>query len=92
MNLCAILRRDGWASAKQLAEAAGRSRAVTDDQMPADIRCYVLDEGDGAVSAGASSSSPSRFCNSYIRALARPSDEASRTDRRTGVAHTSGPR
>jgi len=52
MNLYAILRRDGWADAEQLAEAAQRSRRVADDQMPDDIRwirSYVLDEGNGAV-------------------------------------------
>ena len=52
MNLYAILRRDGWANPGQLAEAAVRSRAVADEQMPDDIRwirSYVLDEGHGAV-------------------------------------------
>jgi hypothetical protein len=52
MKLYAILRRDGWATADQLAEAGGRSGRVADEEMPADIRwirSYVLDEGDGAV-------------------------------------------
>ena len=52
MNLYAILRRDGWANPGQLAEAAVRSRAVADEQMPDDIRwirSYVLSEPDGRV-------------------------------------------
>jgi hypothetical protein len=52
MNQYAILRRNGWRSAGDLEEAAGRSMKVGDEDMPDDIRwirSYVLDEGDGAV-------------------------------------------
>ncbi len=52
MELYAILRRGGWKSGNELQEAAARSTAVGDEQMPDDvrwIRSYVLDEGDGAV-------------------------------------------
>ncbi len=48
MNTYVILRRDAWGSAEELGEAAERSRAVGDQQMPDDIRwirSYVLDEG-----------------------------------------------
>ena len=52
MNTYAILRRRGWKSTKELQEAADRSTAVGDEQMPDDIqavRFYVLDENDGSV-------------------------------------------
>lgn len=52
MNQYAILRRNGWRSAGDLEEAAGRSLKVGNEDMPDDIRwirSYVLDEGDGAV-------------------------------------------
>jgi hypothetical protein len=52
MQLYAILRRNGWKSGGDLAEAAGRSTRVGDDEMPDDIRwirSYVLDEGAGSV-------------------------------------------
>ncbi len=52
MNQYAILRRNGWRSAGDLEQAAGRSAKVGDEDMPDDIRwirSYVLDEGDGAV-------------------------------------------
>lgn len=52
MELYAILRRNGWRSADELNEAAGRSSQVGDEEMPDDvrwIRSYVLDEGAGAV-------------------------------------------
>jgi hypothetical protein len=48
----AILRRSGWRSPEDLAEAAARSRQVGDEQMPDEvrwIRSYVLEEGDGSV-------------------------------------------
>ena len=47
-----ILRRRGWRSAEDLAQAAERSRAVGDEQMPDDIRwirSYVLEESGGSV-------------------------------------------
>ena len=52
MNTYVILRRGGWDSGDALQEAAARSTAVGDEEMPGDIRwirSYVLDEGDGAV-------------------------------------------
>ena len=52
MNLYVILRRDGWRSAADLAEAAARSAKVGNEDMSEDvrwIRSYVLDEGGGAV-------------------------------------------
>jgi hypothetical protein len=52
MNTYAILRRGGWQKPAGLEEAAGRSKAVGDDQMSDDIpwiRSYVLQEADGSV-------------------------------------------
>jgi hypothetical protein len=52
MDLYAIIRRDGWASPGDLQEAAARSTAVGDDEMPADIRwirSYVLSEESGSL-------------------------------------------
>ncbi|MCJ7558592.1 MAG: DUF4242 domain-containing protein [Gammaproteobacteria bacterium] len=51
MNLYAILRRDGFANAQDLEQAAARSTKVG-DEMPNDIRwirSYVLAENSGAV-------------------------------------------
>jgi len=47
-----ILRRSGWRSGDELAEAAARSKQVGDEEMSEDIRwirSYVLDEGNGPV-------------------------------------------
>ena len=52
MQLYAILRRNGWRSGAELEQAAGRSTAVGNEQMPDEvrwIRSYVLDEGGGTV-------------------------------------------
>jgi hypothetical protein len=52
MDLYVILRRNGWRSAAELDEAAGRSAQIGDEEMSGDIRwirSYVLDEGIGAV-------------------------------------------
>ena len=52
MNLYAIIRRNGWRTAGDLEEAAGRSAKVGDEEMPDDIRwirSYVLDEESGSV-------------------------------------------
>lgn len=52
MDTYVILRRGAWGSGDELGEAAERSRAVGDEEMPQDIRwirSYVLDEGDGRV-------------------------------------------
>jgi sporulation protein YlmC with PRC-barrel domain len=52
MELYAILRRGGWRSGDELAEAAARSTRVGDEEMRSDvrwIRSYVLDEGAGTL-------------------------------------------
>jgi uncharacterized protein DUF4242 len=52
MQTYVILRRAGWKSPGDLAEAAGRSARVGDEDMPEDIRwirSYVLEEGGGSV-------------------------------------------
>ena len=52
MNTYVILRRSGWQSPADLEQAAGRSKAVGDEQMSEDIRwirSYVLQEADGSV-------------------------------------------
>ena len=52
METYAILRRSGWKSAEDLEQAAARSTAVGDEEMPDDvrwIRSYVLDEDGGSV-------------------------------------------
>ncbi len=52
MNLYAITRRNGWATAADLETAAGRSSRVGDDEMPDEIRwirSYVLEETGGEV-------------------------------------------
>ncbi len=51
MDLYAIIRRGGWHSSDELAEAAARSTA-TGEEMASEvrwIRSYVLDEGGGAL-------------------------------------------
>ena len=51
MQTYVILRRSGWRTADELAEAAARSNAEG-DKMPDDIRwirSYVLTEQDGSV-------------------------------------------
>jgi Nickel responsive protein SCO4226-like len=51
METYVILRRNGWRSASDLAEAAARSTAEG-ERMPDDIawiRSYVLEERDGTV-------------------------------------------
>jgi hypothetical protein len=52
MNMYAILRRNGWRTPGDLQEAAARSSAVGDGEMPDDIRwirSYVLEETDGTL-------------------------------------------
>ena len=52
MQTYVILSRAGWKSPGDLAEAAGRSARVGDEDMPDDIRwirSYVLEEGGGSV-------------------------------------------
>ncbi|HWG27501.1 nickel-binding protein [Actinospica sp.] len=51
MELYAIIRRGGWSSSDELAEAAARSTAAG-EEMASEvhwIRSYVLDEGGGAL-------------------------------------------
>jgi hypothetical protein len=52
MKTYVILRRGGWRSPEELQEAAARSRAVGDEEMPQDIRwirSYVLAEDGGGL-------------------------------------------
>ena len=52
MNMYVIRRPSGWRTPEQLAEAAGRSKQVGDEEMPADvrwIRSYVVHEADGGL-------------------------------------------
>jgi thiamine biosynthesis protein ThiC len=52
MDTYVILRRGAWGSADELGLAAGRSKAVGDEQMSDDIRwirSYVLSEPDGRI-------------------------------------------
>ncbi len=52
MDTYVILRRSAWGSAEELEQAAGRSKAVGDEEMSDDIRwirSYVLGEPDGRV-------------------------------------------
>jgi hypothetical protein len=52
MDLYVILRRNGWRSAADLEEAAGRSTRVGNEEMPDEvrwIRSYVLEEDGGSV-------------------------------------------
>jgi len=52
VNTYVILRRSGWRSAEELAEAAGRSSKVGDEEMSDQvrwIRSYVLEEDGGSV-------------------------------------------
>jgi hypothetical protein len=52
MKTYVILRRGGWRSPEELQEAATRSRAVGDEEMPQDIRwirSYVLAEDGGGL-------------------------------------------
>jgi thiamine biosynthesis protein ThiC len=52
MNMYVILRRGGWRSPEELQQAAGRSKAVGDEQMFDDIRwirSYVLQEDGRSV-------------------------------------------
>jgi thiamine biosynthesis protein ThiC len=52
MNTYVILRRGAWKDSDELGVAAGRSKAVGDEEMADDIRwirSYVLQEPDGTV-------------------------------------------
>ena len=50
MNTYVILRRGGWRSSEELAEAAARSKRVGDEEMPDRvrwIRSYAIEEEQG---------------------------------------------
>ena len=50
LGMYVIRRRSGWSSPEELQAAAGRSKAVGDEEMSADIRwirSYVVVEADG---------------------------------------------
>jgi len=52
LNTYVILRRGGWRSPAELQEAAARSTAVGNEEMPDDIRwirSYVLTESEGGL-------------------------------------------
>lgn len=52
MNLYVIRRPSGWRTPEELQVAAGRSKQVGDEEMPADIRwirSYVVHEADGGL-------------------------------------------
>jgi len=79
MKLYAIRRRDGWTTPEELQAAAGRSREIGDEQMPADIRwirSYVLQESDGALGTVCiyQASSPEKIREHAAR-VGMPADE-----------------
>ena len=50
MDTYVIMRRNGWRSAEELEEAAGRSKKVGEEEMSDDIRwirSYVLEDESG---------------------------------------------
>jgi Protein of unknown function (DUF4242) len=52
VNLYVIRRQSGWGNPEDLALAAGRSKQVGDEEMPADIRwirSYVVHEAGGGL-------------------------------------------
>lgn len=52
MDTYVIIRRGGWRTPEDLQEAAARSSAVGNDEMPDDIRwirSYVMEEPDGSL-------------------------------------------
>jgi thiamine biosynthesis protein ThiC len=52
MKTYAIRRRNAWASAEELEQAAARSKQVADSDFPDDIRwirSYVIAESDGTL-------------------------------------------
>ena len=54
MDTYAVVRRRGWRTPDELHEAAERSRAVGNNEMPDQvrwIRSYTLDEDDGTLGA-----------------------------------------
>jgi thiamine biosynthesis protein ThiC len=79
MKLYAIRRRDGWTTPDELQAAAGCSREIGDEQMPADIRwirSYVVQESDGALGTVCiyQASSPEKIREHAAR-VGMPADE-----------------
>jgi len=72
-----ILRRSGWRSGEELAEAAARSTAQG-EQMPDDIRwirSYVLEEGNGVGTVCIYQASSPEAIRAHAAAADLPVDE-----------------
>jgi hypothetical protein len=72
-----ILRRSGWRSGEELAEAAARSTAVG-EEMPDDvrwIRSYVLEEGNGVGTVCIYQASSPEAIRAHAAAADLPVDE-----------------
>jgi hypothetical protein len=79
VNLYVIRRRDGWTTAEELQAAAGRSRQIGDEEMPADIRwirSYVVHEDDGGLGTLCiyEASSPEKI-REHAQRVGMPADE-----------------
>ena len=77
MDTYVILRRSGWRSGEELAEAAGRSTAEG-DKMPDDIRwirSYVLEEGNGVGTVCIYQASSPEAIRAHAAAADLPVDE-----------------
>ena len=79
MKLYTIRRRNGWQTPEDLQAAAGRSRRIGDDEMPADvrwIRSYVVAEEDGSLGTVCvyQASSPEKLREHATR-VGMPADE-----------------
>ena len=77
MDTYVILRRSGWRSGEDLAEAAARSTAEG-DKMPDDIRwirSYVLEEGSGVGTVCIYQASSPEAIRAHAAAADLPVDE-----------------
>ena len=77
MDTYVILRRSGWRSGDELAEAAARSTAEG-DKMPDDIRwirSYVLEEGNGVGTVCIYQASSPEAIRAHAAAADLPVDE-----------------
>jgi hypothetical protein len=77
MDTYVILRRSGWRSGEELAEAAARSTAEG-DKMPDDIRwirSYVLEEGNGVGTVCIYQASSPEAIRAHASAADLPVDE-----------------
>ena len=77
MDTYVILRRSGWRSGEDLAEAAGRSTAEG-EKMPDDIRwirSYVLEEGNGVGTVCIYQASSPEAIRAHASAADLPVDE-----------------